>query len=90
MKQVILVGGICLLTTVGFSQQVSSARNAVVKPEENKETIPVEIVSDSSGILHSTARNRQSVVVPLTKETESNIGKHPEKVTTVSSAKKPD
>ena len=90
MKQLILLGGICLLATVGFSQQVSSARSGEVKPLENNETAPIEVVPDSSATLHSMGRNGKSVTVPVTKEIGSNSGKQTEKATPVSSARKPD
>jgi hypothetical protein len=90
MKQLIILGGICLLTTVSFSQQVSSARSGEVKPLENNETTPIEVVPDSVATLHSMGRNGKSVTVPVTKETKSNTGKQTEKTTVVSSAKKPD
>ena len=90
MKRLILLGGISLLSTVGFSQEVSGARSAVVKPSENKEIVPAEVVPDSVATIHSMARNGKSVTVPVTKESESNAAKEPKKGTTTSSAKKPD
>ncbi len=88
MKRLMLLSGMSLLAAVSFSQQVSSERSAVIKPIENKETIPVEVVSDSVVIVHSMARNGKPVTV--SKETESNTIQQTEKVTTVSSARKPD
>lgn len=90
MKQLIVLGGLCLLTTVSYSQQVSSARSGEIKPAENMETVPAEIIPDSVATLHSMARNGKTVTAPITKEAESNSEKPDEKATTVSSARKPE
>lgn len=89
MKHLIILSGMSFLTTVSYSQQVSSKRSGVVEPVENKEAVKVT-VPDSVVTIHSMERNGKSVTVPVAKEMESNTGKQTEKTTVVSSAKKPD
>lgn len=90
MKRLVLLCGASLLATVGFSQQVSGERKAIVKPVENGETVQPEMVKDSLAVLHSMARDAETVTAPVSKENEPNAGKEPVKVTTLSSARKPD
>ena len=88
MKQLILLSGLCFLTTVSYSQQASSSRNGELKRLENQEMISKEIVVDSVATVHSMARNGKPV--PVTKETDSNTGSQSGKVIPISSAKKPE
>jgi hypothetical protein len=89
MKQLILIGGLCSLTTISFSQQVSSERKQIAKPVENKETVLQTWVSDSVVIVNSMSRDAKAVVIPISKEVPENTEKQLEK-TVVSSARKPD
>lgn len=90
MKKFGLVIGLSLLTTVGFSQQVSTARKESIKPAENKEVTSTEIPSDSIAVLHSSSRKRESILVPVSKENPQNSQNEPAKAVVHSGSRKPD
>jgi hypothetical protein len=89
MKQLILIGGLCSLTTISFSQQVSSERKPTSIPVESKATVAQTSTSDSVLIVNSMSRDAKVVMIPASKAVPENMEKQPEKTTT-SSARKPD
>lgn len=89
MKRFILFAGFSLFAAIGFSQQVSSGRNAEIKPAEKQEVSP-EPVADSVAVLQSMSRSGQAVVVPVSTEVNQQAGKQEEKAQVHSSARKPD
>lgn len=89
MKRFILLAGLSFITTVGFSQQVSSARNAEIKPVEHGEGSQ-QAAADSVAVLQSMSRSGETVVVPASSGAKQTPGKQAEKPLVQSSARKPD
>lgn len=92
MKQLLLISGLCLLSTAAFSQQVSSERKVTITPVPTEEKTSQEHTPDTV-VVHSMGRMSKPVssVEPVVIENQvvPNTNK-PEQVTTVhSSAKKP-
>ena len=90
MKKIILFAGLSLATSTGFSQQVSTARNAEIKPAENKEAVSTGTVADSVAVLHSMSRTGQAILVPVSIETKQTGEQQPGKGTVSSASRKPD
>lgn len=89
MKSFILFAGLSFFTTMGFSQQVSTARNAEVKPVE-RSAGSQQAVADSVAVLQSMSRNGETVVVPVSTGANQAPVKQEEKPVFQSSARKPD
>lgn len=86
MKKTLLISGLCLFSTVSFSQLVSGSRNAVITPEETKaqpESQQVDTV-----VVHSVGKTSKPVIqTEITRENQP-ANKASEKPVNTSSAKK--